>query len=241
MNRRDPWRRFFAPASTFFALLTLASISCVISLDQPTRPPPTATPPLDQVVSYTMPIYTASLEPGESIPGTQMTYINRENAIFNVTINDLPAVKRAGDSFTWKGIIAPGLIAKYSLRVSPTLLGNNMLSAGPVELWVLNPIPVETDVDPLVGNAFIHFSNIALDMRVPIGGQVPGTSFIYEGFDDQGANLTGSSSYPYLAVGDSLAWAGRLRGNVLVRYSLRVASFDVDNLRLIGTAELWIV
>jgi hypothetical protein len=237
-NSRD---RFLRPVSTFFALLALATIACVLSLDQPTRPPPTATPPLDQVVSFTVPIYTASLQPGESIPGTQMTYINRENDIFNVTINDLPAVKRAGDSFTWKGIVAPGVIAKYGLRVSPTLLGNNMLAAGPVELWVLNPIPVETDVTPLVGNAVLHFSNIAVDMRVPIGGQVPGTSLIYEGVDDQGANLTGSGRYPYRAVGDSLVWAGRLRGNVLVRYSLRLASFDEDSLRLIGTAELWIL
>jgi hypothetical protein len=237
-NSRD---RFLRPVSTFFALLALATIACVLSLDQPTRPPPTATPPLDQVVSFNVPIYTASLQPGESIPGTQMSYINRENEIFNVTINDLPAVKRAGDSFTWKGIVAPGVIAKYGLRVSPTLLGNKMLAAGPVEIWVLNPIPIETDVTPLVGNAVLHFSNIAVDIRVPIEGQVPGTSLIYEGIDDQGATLNGSGRYPYRAVGDSLVWAGRLRGNVLVRYSLRVASFDEDSLRLIGTAELWII
>jgi hypothetical protein len=241
MIRFYSWGRFFRPVAALFLLLALATIACVISLDQPTRPPPTATPPLDQVVSFNVPIYTASLQPGESIPGTQMTYINRDKEIFNVTINDLPAVKRAADSFTWKGIVAPGLIAKYSLRVSPTLLGDNMLAAGPVELWVLNPIPVETDVNPLVGNAILHFSNIALDMRVPIGGQVPGTSLIYEGIDDQGANLTGSGRYPFRAVGDSLVWAGRLRGNVLVRYSLRVASFDEDDLRLVGTAELWIL
>ena len=241
MTRFYSWGRFFRPVAVLFLLLALATIACVISLDQPTRPPPTATPPLDQVVSFNVPIYTASLEPGESIPGTQMTYINRDKEIFNVTINDLPAVKRAGDSFTWKGIVAPGLIARYSLRVSPTLLGDNMLAAGPVELWVLNPIPVETAVDPLVGNAILHFNNIAIDMRVPIGGQVPGTSLIYEGIDDQGANLTGSSRYPFRAVGDSLVWAGRLRGNVLVRYSLRVASFDENDLRLVGTAELWIL
>ena len=72
------------------------------------------------------------------------------------------------------------------------------------------------------------------------GAQVPGTTLVYEGEQDQGAELSGTNGYPYRALGDSLIWIGRLRGNVIVRYSLRVAALSENSLRLLGTAELWI-
>lgn len=187
-----------------------------------------------------MPIFTATLKPGERIPGTQMVYVSRDKDVFHVLIDEIPAEKRGGDSFSWKGIIAPGLIASYNLRVSPPLLGDNLVAAGPVDFWVLNPIPVDGDVDTLSQNANFHFSNIALDIRTSVGEQIPGTSFVYEGVDVLGAVISGSGPYPYRSTGDSLVWSGRLRGNVMARFSFRVVSFDEDSLHLLGTAELWV-
>lgn len=224
-------------------LFSLAVMSFIAACSNLLAPRRTQTPvpslPADQALSFRVPIYTTSMNPGEVIPGTQLQYFGRENEIFEVSIDAVRIEKRAGDSFSWKGIIAPGVIVDFKLRISPTLLGDSMRVAGPAEIWILNPIPVETDVGPLAGNAQFHFTNIAVDLTVAIGDQIPGTTLRYDAFIDGGINLGGSIN-PYRAVGDSVVWSGRLRGNVLVNYNLRVVSFDADNLRLIGTGEIWI-
>jgi hypothetical protein len=77
---------------------------------------------------------------------------------------------------------------------------------------------------------------------------VPGSTIVYETTVTQGegqqatelARLSGTSGYPYLALGDSLVWTGRVRENVYVRYSMRVTTLNEYGLRLSGTAELWI-
>ena len=48
------------------------------------------------------------------------------------------------------------------------------------------------------------------------------------------------SGYPYLALGDSFVWTGKIRDNVHLAYNLRVTSLNEEAIRLTGTAELWV-
>lgn len=221
-------------------LLVFASLACVIGGGEGPTPVATTIVPLDQVVSYRIPVFSASLEPGETLKGSKLTYVGREGDVYNVAIANLPAAKRIGDSFAWKGVIAPGVIGNYNLRLSPTILSDDLLVAGSVEISILNPIPVELGNEFVVAESLLHFNNIAIDHRVSVGEQVPGTTLIFEGVTEQGAKLGGTSGFPIRALGDSLIWTGRLRGNGIVRYNLRVGSLNADELRLVGTAEIWI-
>ncbi len=227
-------------AGVSLLLLALASLACIFGTGDQDPQQATATSLPNQVVSYRVPLYSTSLKQGESVPGTQLTYLGREGSIYNVTIGGLPAAKRVGDSFAWKGVMVPGVVGDYNLRISPTLLGDNLQAAGSVQIFVLNPIPVELAEDFSVMNSLLEFNNIGVDHIVSKGGSIPGTTLIYEGQSDQGARFSGTSGYPYRLAGDSLVWTGRLRGNVIVRQSLRVTSIQEDSLRLVGTVQLWI-
>jgi hypothetical protein len=235
----DDWRPMLR-LLPFYFLLLLASLACTIGAGGGPTPTATANVPMDQVVAYKIPVYSATLNPGETVKGSKLTYVGREGDIFNVTIANLPAAKRIGDSFAWRGVMAPGVVGNYNLRLSPTILSDDLLAAGSLEISILNPIPVELGNDFVVADSLLHFNNIAIDYRVPVGEQVPGTTLIFEGATDQGANLGGTSGFPIRALGDSLIWTGRLRGNAIVRYNLRVGSLNADELRLVGTAEMWI-
>lgn len=225
----------------FVSLLAIASLACAfLSFGNSDAGPTPDAPPSSEVLSYLVPLYSVTLEPGKNVPMTQMAYVGREGDQYNVTIDGLSAVKRIGDSFIWRGIIAPGVVATYRLRISPTFLSDNLLVGGPVELAVLNPVPVELPNVAVANSAPIHFTNVPVDITVAKGEQLPGTTLVYEGEADQGAELSGTNGYPYRARGDSLIWSGRLRGNVVVRHSLRVVDVSDGSLRLIGTAELWI-
>ncbi|MGH2538614.1 MAG: hypothetical protein ACRDHL_14585 [Candidatus Promineifilaceae bacterium] len=227
------------------ALLTaawlLAGLACAFTADGegPFGGNDEPTPVPGDMLSFSTPLYSASLSPGERVPGTQMVYVGRDGNVYNVSLDGLAAAKRAGDSFAWKGVIAPGVIGNYNLRISPTFISDDILVGGPVEITIFNPIPVELDPSiPLEGP--IRFDNLPVEFSVPAGGRVPGATLTYVGQADQGAQLGGTSGYPYRALGDSLIWAGRLRGDVSVRYSLRVATLSEDRLRLVGTAEVWV-
>jgi hypothetical protein len=208
---------------------------------------PAATPtPMGDTLSFTVPAYAASLDPGDIIPGTRLEYVGRNADTYEVSIDGLPATKRAGDSFIWNGVLAPGVHGSYNLRLIMAVLGP-LRVAGPVTITLFNPHAVETPISDDV-ETVMTFNNIVVNYLVPIGRAVPGTTLVYEGLSTQGegdrtnrlAQLSGLSGYPYLAIGDSLVWSGRLRENAYVRYSLRVAGLNEDGLRVAGTAQLWI-
>jgi hypothetical protein len=206
--------------------------------------PPAATPTpvtATDTLSYTVPVFTITLEPMETVPGTGLQYIGQEGDGHRVTIDGLAAIKRIGDSLPWSGVIAPGVVAQYSLRLSPTF-GDSILAAGPVQLNVLNPVPVQLAA-ATNGPFDFHFGNILTQYHVTKGAAIPGTTLIYDGLAEQGgqqmAYFSGTTGYPYLAAADSLIWNGQLRDNVEVRYSLRVVTMDENSIRLGGTVELW--
>jgi hypothetical protein len=210
------------------------------------RPTPTSSPMLgDDAISFLVPTYAQRLREGESVPGTQLTYIGNTDNGYEVSIDGQRAIKRSGDSFYWSGVIAPGVFANYNLRLTAGFFGG-MPVGGPVEVIVLFPEPQPL---PLADNpeSRLHLGNVVIDYRVMRNEMVPGTTLVYQGLESQGmgnsaklARISGLTGYPNLARGDSLVWSGMLRNNVAVRYNLRAVSFDERQLRLVGTADLWI-
>jgi hypothetical protein len=236
-------------------MMALPALACKVPEfpDKPSipglvEPTPVGSPtPMGDSISYLIPAYSQNLKPGETISGTQLTYIRSTENGHEVTIGGQQAIKKAGDSFYWSGVIAPGVFANYNLRLTTSLFGG-MPVAGPVELIVLFPDPQAYPLDN-EPNAKLHLGNIVLDYHVPPNNNIPGTTLVYQGLENQGlgsqsttlARIGGLSGYPNLAVGDSLVWTGLLRNNVAVRYNMRVVSFDEERLRVVGTGELWIL
>jgi hypothetical protein len=239
-NRERIVSRTLTRSLLIIVILALTSLACSINLNGVTPTPGPVTPVSDDIVTLFVPLYRATLEPGNRVPMTQMVYVNRDGQNYNVTIDGLAATKRAGDSFSWRGVIAPGVVARYNLRLSPTLSGDNILVVGPVDVAILNPVPVELANLPPATQGSIHFTAIDIDTKIAKGDNIPGTTLVFEGEREEGALLSGTAGYPYRAMGDSLIWSGRLRGNVMVRYSLRVAGLSDEQLSLVGTAEIWI-
>lgn len=235
-------------------MLALPALACQVpdftgvpSMPGVVEPTPVGSPtPMGDTISYLAPAYATSLQPGESVPGTQLTYIGSTDGGYEVSIDGQRAIKRTGDSFYWSGIIGPGVFANYNLRLTTGFFGG-MPVAGPVEIIVLFPqahaLPLSDDPE-----AELHLGNIVVDYHVPLDNVIPGTTLVYQGMETQGlgnqnttlARIGGLSGYPNLAVGDSLVWMGRIRDNVAIRYNLRAISFDETTIRLVGTGELWI-
>lgn len=217
----------------------ISSLSCAFLSSGPDSEATEEAKSLDDLLTYKVPISVLTLEPGETIPYTQLGYQEHVGSIYRVLIDNQVAEKRVGDSFRWRGVIAPGVSASYDLRIAPTFSQDNMLLGGSVELAVFSPVPVEIEGEPANVEGRLHFSGIFTDYEVQTGQFVPGTTLTYLGQSEQGAELSGVDGYPFRSVGDSVIWSGRLRENVNVRYSLRVISIKDESLRLIGTAELW--
>lgn len=219
-------------------VIFLTTLACDVPLmggPEETPVPPT---PVGDTLAFIVPLYSITLEPGDTIPGTHLTYVAQQGDAYDVTIDGLAATKRSGDSFIWRGVVGPGVVARYNLRIGAAVLGR-LLAAGQVELSVLSPQPVEMSEAPL-SDAALHYEGIAIQYLIPQGRAIPGASLVYEGQVEEGVKLSGINGYPYRALGDSLIWIGQLREGSIIRYSLRVASVDDRGLQLVGTAELWV-
>lgn len=229
----------------FIVVLALVMIACAVPGFDETQPDATPTP-IGDTMYFNIPVYTYQLSASDTVPGTGLRFNDRQGDAYEVLIDGQSTLKHAGDSFYWSGVLAPGVFANFNLRLSPTSMFGGMSVAGPVEIIVLNPVPVEQTAVPAAEN-MLSFSNIVVNYTVPVGYQIPGTTMTYEGIEARGqggqltdfARLGGTAGYPYLAFGDSLVWVGKLLDNVYVRYNLRVTSMNDEALRLTGTAELW--
>lgn len=222
-------------------VLFLTSLACVLDevIESPTITPAPQTG--TDYYTYTAPAFNVNLAEGGIVPGARVQYVNRNNDVYNVTIDGQPLTRQGGDSLPWQGVVAPGVVGKYNLRITPSFGVNNLIAAGPVELIVLNPVPLEIANLPLTIDTAFHYPGLLVGEAVPVGQPIPGTTLIYAGQTDQGAAFSGTTQYPYRALGDSLIWLGQLRENVYIRHNLRVISFNADTLRLGGTAEIWVI
>lgn len=191
--------------------------------------------------TFSIPAYTFDLEPGSTVPGSQLVYVGKTGDLFEVTINGEPAQKRDGDSFIWDGVVAPSVYASYNLRLLE--LFGTLRAGGSVEVTVLNPAPTPLTDMPDWPNA-IRYNNIILAHSVPVGETIPGTTLAYDGVSTQGdvssARLTGLTGHPLFASGDSINWVGTLQENVAIRYTFRVVTFNENSLQLAATAEMFV-
>lgn len=223
----------------FLLVLLLTTLACKIPGTGTSEVVGTPTPEGDST-TFLIPAYTYSLEPGDTVPGSQLKYVGKTGDLHDVTIDGEPAQKRVGDSFIWSGIVAPSVFANYNLRLAPDFLGP-LPVAGSVEVTVLNPLATPLSVMPEWPNA-IRYNNIVLAHNVPVGWTIPGTTLVYDGVSTQGdtdsARLTGLTGHPLFALGDSITWIGTLQENVAIRYTFRVVNFSENSLQLGGTAEM---
>lgn len=232
--------------SVMIALLVLTALACGVPGMGTAVPQPTPTPIGDTFI-LNIPAYTHNLAPGESVPGTGLTYLGRREDAFEVSIDRQVTLKRPGDSFYWSGVLSQGVFANFNLRLTMSVF-SSMPVAGPVEIIILNPQPVEELGIPTSADKY-RFSNAVIDYTVPPGFVIPGTTMRYEGLEARGqagqttnvARLSGTTVYSVLALGDSLVWNGRLRDNTHIAYNLRVTGLNERGIRLSGVADLWIV
>ena len=193
----------------------------------------------DDSSTFVISAYTFDLEPGSTVPGSQLTFVGKSGDLYEVTINGELAQKRDGDSFIWDGIVAPGVHANYNLRLLEVF--GTLRAGGRVDVTVLNPVSTALNDMPDWPNA-IRYNNILLTHSVPVGEIIPGTTLAYDGVTTQGsvssARLTGLTRHPLFATGDSITWVGSLRENVAIRYTFRVVTFSESSLQLAATAEL---
>ncbi len=235
--------------TTLIYLLLLAGLACTLPpiSNTVTTPTPVLVPtPLSDTISFSIPNFSTRLASGEVVPGARLEFIGQDGDIFNVRIDGLETIKRAGDSFIWSGVVAPGVYGNYNLRLASGLM-NELPAAGSVELIIFNPAAIEAPIPAELEEA-IHFPAISVDYTISLHGSIPGTTLTYEGIEeiglgDQGnklAKIGGHSGYPNLAQNDSLSWTGQILNNVPVRYNLWVESYTPELLHLTGTAELWI-
>lgn len=243
MRQLEQTFSFTAGKKILFGLiiLLLTSFGCVLDqvIESPTLTPAPQTG--TDYLSYTAPAYNVNLSAGQTVPGTRLQYVNRSNDVYNVTIDGQPLTRQGGDSLPWQGVVAPGVVGKYNLRITPSFGVENLMAAGPVQLIILNPAPTEVANLPLTIDNAHHYNGILVGESVAVGATIPGTTLIYAGETDQGAAFSGTTQYPYRALGDSVIWLGQLRDNVYIRHNLRVISFNEDTLRLGGTAEIWVI
>ena len=235
-----------------FFLLIMPAFACTtsdIGIGNVNTPAVVPTPQGD-ILTFNIPVFDASLEPGQTVQGADLTYVGTDNGAFMVKIGGLDATRRTGDSFSWRGVVAPSVVGNYNLRLTTTIL-SRLVAAGPISLSVFNPDPVlHPDFATATMNTRYHFKGVVSNYLVPNGHQIPGTALVYAGIIEPSTNnnltqkmveLTGEvGAYPYHAIGDSVVWQGQLRPNVFVRQSLRIVQIETYGVRLIGTAELWI-
>jgi len=224
--------------SLLIVLLIVPSLSCAVpGINPDPTPPPEPTPEGDTL--FFQATLNTPLQEGANILGTRIVYVQTVGDLHEFSIDGLQAYRQPGDSLTWRGVVAPGVFGDYRLRLRSDFLGR-LQAEGPVDLAILNPTPVEippTQIPP----AAIHLDGITANYYVPRGARIPGTTLIYEGLQNDLAELSGTAGYPFFAQEDSLLWSGHLRDNVYIRYNLRFSSLDENGLALTGTAELWAI
>lgn len=231
-------RRTFQPTLFLIVALAAVALSCAIpGASRTPTPPPPPTPPGDTIF-FTAP-YAITLEPGTTIPGTEITFVQQVDTVYELQVEGLRAVRQDGDALTWRGVVAPGVYGTYRLRLRSPLVGQ-LQAEGDVDLAIFNPAPVELPPTNSPPAGSVYYNNIPVQYFVPEGHRIPGSTLVYEGQEDGIARLSGTAGYPYFALDASILWLGKLRENVYIRYNTRVASLNEHGLGLTGTAELWI-
>lgn len=171
-----------------------------------------------------------------SIPGANVRYIGYSDAGAVVLINDQQALKKVGDSLDWKGTPVSGVDVSMAQRI---------VAANADRLQTLGTVSVRVaDAQPEVAtypDSPTYEYKAAVTYTVRRGDRIPGTLITYKGKTENGAEFEGVSGYPYRKLGDSVAWAGRLRSNAYVDMTLRVTVYTDEFVTLVGLADIGLV
>ncbi|MBN1317176.1 MAG: hypothetical protein JXA42_16960 [Anaerolineales bacterium] len=227
--RKFRWNRILA---LWACLLMLAGCNGNEGVETPAAIEDTAA---EQIV-FTAP-FRAVLDKGETVPGAQLEYVNQDDDGIHVRIEGEDAVKKVGDSFNWSGSPATGVELDYGLRVLGVFLGV-FQAWGTVDIIIPEPFPLVAELPeeaPLVFTAAVASYQVEKDQIIP------GTTIIYLGKSEKGAEFGGVEGYRYREIADSLDWSGQLRSNIFVDLTMRVKSIDEDKVDLVGTATIWIL
>lgn len=173
------------------------------------------------------------IQPGETLPGTTIRYVAKTDDGAQMVINDQKANKKVGDSLDWKGTVAPGVDVTIAQRIA--LITNDRLqTVGTVRVSIKGANPVAGAVS---SNGRYTYK-VASGYTVKKGQRVPGTTLVYKGKTDDGAQFDGTSDYPYRRMGDSLSWRGQLASGVYLDTTLRVVAYTDDIATLAGLATI---
>jgi hypothetical protein len=171
--------------------------------------------------------------PGETIPGTNIRYVQKTDDSAEVIINDQHALKKIGDSLDWQGTVGPGVQVSMPQRIA--LITNDRLQTiGTIRVTIPGVNPVAGTV-PADGQ---YTYKVASGYTVRKGQRVPGTTLVYQGKTDQGAQFEGTNDYPYRRVGDSLSWQGQLTPGAFLDTTLRVVAYTDEMATLAGLATI---
>lgn len=236
-------KRFFLSVSFMLVLLQascgLPNIEMPALLGTPTpQPSPT---PLGNILQFQTGEnqYEVVLAPNETVSGTQLRFLGKEGNVYTVSQDGVMGDIPSGNSFNWRGVIGPGAIGDYRLKLLQTFSDNELRANGTVAVTIFEPVEVErllpqTDIKPL------QFVNMPVNYLIPVGSQVPGTTLIYDG-QQVGAHLfSGTSSLNRFFLEDEILWNGFLRDNIYIQNSLKLQAVSETGLQMTGTVTLYI-
>ena len=170
---------------------------------------------------------------GETLPGTDISYVGYSEDGAEVLIGDQKAVKKTGNSLDWSGTPVPGVEVTQVQRV---LLANaeQLQTVGTVKIIVQDAVPTVAQFPDQPTYRY----KVAVIYTVKRGEAIPGTTVTYVRKTDSGAQLSGISGFPYRKLGDSIAWSGRLRSNVYLDMTLRVIAYTNNFMQVGGLAVI---
>jgi hypothetical protein len=185
-------------------------------------------------LTYNLPT-TLTVKAGQALPGADIVYQEMSGDSAQLLIKGQRAVKRRGDSVSWKGSPLDGVTVDMALRVVH-FTEQELRLAGTVKVVIEG---VEPQQGVVRTTSKLQFSG-PVAHSVSKGARIPGTTFTFIGQSEDGAELGGLNEYPFRKAGDSILWEGQLRPRVYLRLDVRAVQFDDRGLRVAGLATLWL-
>ncbi len=172
---------------------------------------------------------------GEYLPGTPIRYLGQVAKGARLSIKGKEKVKEVGDAVDWKEDVVHGVNLDQTYRVAQ-IGAESLHLAGTVRIIIQNAIPRP---GPANRDAPIHFQ-FPVGYHVRVGQTIPGTTLIFLGAGEQGAELGNVEGDPYRRLDEPITWEGRLGARVWLALDLRPTLISAEQLDVVGTADLWI-
>ncbi len=176
------------------------------------------------------------LNPGETIPGTDIRFVAISDDGAEFEIANLRSVRAIGDSLDFDGSWSSIEGVTYNLRTRIYRIGGeNIRAAGVHQLTIERISPTDANVG--MGD---HATRFLYSSGAESGERFDGMTLGYVGANDRGGELSGlpPGDYPYRKVGDSVAWQGQLRTDIPVEYAARMLLYGENSARIGGVVNV---